>query len=115
MYEYVYYANKELDFPLSANILVTTSSKEIEDEDFIVSNSKDIHAQQIAFEIDYYINHSKDTIAQKIKNIEKLYDISASRFDLSKEMLYSQDVANKVLLVCSDEEKREFLKKILTR
>ena len=113
MYEYVYYADKELDFPLSSNILVTNSNKEIEDEDFIVSNSKDIHAQHIAFEIDYYINHSKDKIAQKIKNIEKLYDISASRFDLSKEMLYSQDVANKVLLVCSDEEKREFLKKSL--
>lgn len=110
MHEFVYYNENKLDFPLSSNIYVTQDLVEASSDDFIVSNSKNINAEIIADEIDFYINHSKDSIADKIKNVEKLYEANAIRFDMAQDVIYSQEVSNAVLLVCSPEEKSQFVR-----
>ena len=75
MQEYIYYNKQNLDFPLSEKILVTNNMIEYKDSDFIVSNTNLFNAELVADEIDFYIRNSQDTIADKIKNIEKLYDL----------------------------------------
>ncbi len=110
MHEFVYYNEKELDFPLSESIYVTKDLVEATSGDFIVSNSKSINAEIIADEIDYYINYSQDNIAQKITTIEKLYEMNAIRFDMAQDIVYSQEVSNAVLLVGTNDEKKEFLR-----
>ncbi len=110
MQEFVYFSDKELDFPLSENILVSSALSSASTNDFIVSNSTNVHAEIIADEIDFYIMNSQDSIANKIKNVEKLYEINAIRFDMAQDIEYTQKVSNEVLLVCSKEQKEEFLK-----
>ena len=110
MPEYVYYSDGNLDFPLPENIIITSEISPKTNNDFIVSNSKNVHAEIIADEIDFYINNSKDSIANKIKNVAKLYEINATRFDLAKDIKYSQQISQEVLLISTNEEKIEFLK-----
>ncbi len=112
MQEFVYYNPKGIGFPLTENIEVT--EKLISDSSFnyIVSNSNSIKAEVVAPEIDFYINNSKDSFPAKIKNVEKLYEINATRFDLAKDISYKQKVSNQLLLICDDEQKKEILKNI---
>ena len=112
MQEFVYYNSKGIDFPLSQNILVTDKLEEDSESDYIVSNTKDVKAEIIADEIDFYINNTKDPLSSIIKNVEKLYELNAERFDLAQDMVYSADISNKVLLVCTKEQKTEILKLI---
>ena len=113
MYEFIYYNKKELEFPLSSNIFVTNTLNDIPEEEFLVSNTKSVKAEQLANEIDFYISNSKDTFASKIKNVEKLYEINALRYDFAKDIIYTQEISKSVLLVSSLEQKEEFLKKSL--
>jgi MinD superfamily P-loop ATPase len=113
MQEFVYYSDGGLDFPLPENILVTSELSTASNNDFIVSNSKNVHGEIIADEIDFYITNSKDSIANKIKNVEKLYEINATRFDLAQDIKYTQEVSKEVLLVSTNEEKAEFLKSMV--
>lgn len=112
MQEYIYYNKQSLDFPLSDRILVTDKLLEYKDTDFIVSNTNLFNAELVADEIDFYIKNSQDSIADKIKNVEKLYDLNEIRFDNAQDMTFSQEVSNRVLLVCDDAWKKEFLKKL---
>jgi len=112
MQEFVYFSNKDLDFPLSEYIKVT-SEVLTDSNDFIVSNSKNVNAQMVADEIDFYINNSNDSIANKIKNIQKLYEINAVKFDLAQDISYEKEVSNEVLLIATSEQKEEFLKSMV--
>ncbi len=113
MQEFIYYNPDGIDFPLSENILVTDSLIDNSQSEYIVSNTKSIRSEIIANEIDFYINHSKDSLSSKIKNVEKLYEVNAIRFDLAQDIGYKQEVSNKVLLVCNNEEKKEILKSMV--
>ena len=113
MQEFVYFSDRGLDFPLPENILVTSELSTASNNDFIVSNSTNVHGEIIADEIDFYITNSKDTIANKIKNIEKLYEINAIRFDMAQDIKYTQKVGQEVLLVSTKQEKEEFLKSMI--
>lgn len=114
MQEYIYYNKQNLDFPLSEKILVTNNMIEYKDSDFIVSNTNLFNAELVADEIDFYIRNSQDTVANKIKNVEKLYDLNEVRFDNAQDMTFSQDVQKKVLLICDESWKKEFIKKIVS-
>lgn len=114
MQEYIYYSKNILDFPLSEKILVTNKISDHEQGDFIVSNTHHVKAELIANEIDFYINNSKDSIASKIKNVEKLYELNEIRFDHAQDMSFTQNVSNGVLLVCDENWKKEFLKRIVS-
>jgi len=113
MQEFVYFSDRGLDFPLPENILVTSELSTASNNDFIVSNSKNVHGEIIADEIDFYISNSQDTIANKIKNVEKLYEINAIRFDMAQDIKYTQKVSQEVLLVSTKEQKEEFLKSMI--
>ncbi|MGB6327412.1 MAG: 4Fe-4S binding protein [Halarcobacter sp.] len=113
MQEFIYYNEEGIDFPLSENILVTDKITDYKDSDFIVSNTNMFNTELVADEIDFYIKNSKDSIAAKIKNIEKLYKVNETRFDLAQDMTYTEEVSNKVLLVCEKEWKNEILKSIV--
>lgn len=108
MQEYIYYSKDSLEFPLSEAILVTTQENS-QSNGYIVSNSQAVHAEVIAKEIDFYIKNSADSFSSKIKNVEKLYEINALRFDLAKDISFTQEISNQVLLVCTQEQKKEFL------
>ncbi|SFZ98921.1 Iron-sulfur cluster-binding protein [hydrothermal vent metagenome] len=113
MQEFVYYNSTPLDFPLPETIKVTSDPSQILNNDFIVSNSASVEAEVTAQEINFYMRNTKDAISEQIKNIEKLYEINAIRFDLSQDMPYEQEVDNRVLLVASEEQEKEFAEKMI--
>jgi ferredoxin len=111
--EFVYFNNKGLDFPLPECIHVTSQLLDYSNNNFLVSNSEDIHGEVIADEIDFYITHSQDSIADKIKNVEKLYEINAIRFDMAQDIDYTQEVSKEVLLIATKVQKESFLKSMV--
>lgn len=110
MQEFIYYSQDSLEFPLAENIFVTTQKEAHSSAGYIVSNSSAVHAEVIANEINFYIKNSQDALSQKIKNVEKLYEINAVRFDFAKDISFTQEISNQVLLVGTSEQKEEFLK-----
>lgn len=109
MQEFVYFSDKGLDFPLPEHIYVTSDLSYGADSGFIVSNSNSVYGEIIADEIDFYISNSNDSIANKIKNVEKLYEMNAIRFDMAQDIAYTQEVSNELLLVSTEEQKKKFL------
>jgi len=112
MQEFVYFSSSSLDFPLPESIAVTSQSTTKNQNNYIISNSDAVPAEVIAKEIDFYIRNSRDPIASQIKNIEKLYNINAIRFDLGQDISYTQEVDNRLLLVCTQEQEDEFISHI---
>ena len=110
MQEFIYYNPKGLDFPISEDILVTTNLDDVQDGDFLISNTKEIQAELIAEEISFYINNSQDSMADKIKNVQKLYEIAANKYDLAQDISYSQEVSNQLLLIANTKEEYEQFK-----
>jgi ferredoxin len=113
MQEFVYFSTTQLDFPLPESIAVISDPSEMAHNDFIISNSSSASAEVIASEIDFYIRNSQDPISAQIKNIEKLYEINAVRFDFGQDMAYVQEVDNRLLLVASEEQEKVFASAIL--
>lgn len=113
MQEFIYYAQEPLEFPLSENILVTTSQEKQTNQGYIVSNTSLVNAEIIAKELDFYIKNSRDDLPSKMKNVEKLYEINAIRFDLAKDIHFTQEVSNQLLIVGTQEEKEQFLEAVL--
>src|SRR5574344_3078707 len=104
MQEYIYYNKNGLDFPLNEKIQVTTSLDDIKEKSFLISNSKDVNSEFIASEIDFYIKNSQDDLSKKIRNVLKLYDINATRFDFAQDISHSVDVSKEVLLITKTQE-----------
>lgn len=104
MQEFVYYNPKGLDFPLSEEIYVASRLDLVKNEDFLISNNKEIDCEVVANEIDFYIKNSQDSTADKIQNVYKLYEIAANRYDFSQDISYSQEVSKEVLLVTTKQE-----------
>ncbi len=97
--EYLYLASEPLEFPLDESIVVASQAPQ---ESYIVSNTPLDNSEIYAFEIDYYIRNTQDTIADQIQNIKKLYDIRATVYDLAQDMDYSQEVGKNILIVFED-------------
>ena len=110
MQEFIYYNPNGIEFPLPESIIVTNKLIDHKDDNFIVSNVSMTNTELVANEIDFYINNSKDPLSKKIKSVEKLYEINGIRFDLAQDIIYTQDISNKVLLVCDDNQKKDVLK-----
>lgn len=109
MQEFIYYNPDSLEFPLNEEILVSSNFEEVQNQTCVVSNSDAIKAEVVAKEIDFYINNSQDSFNNKIKNVEKLYEINAVRFDMAQDMSYEQSVENQVLIIGSNEDKQSML------
>jgi len=103
MNEYVYYSPEKLDFPLNENIKIIDDPRKV-NETCIISNSKEIKAEVYAPEINFYIKNTKDTIADMIKNIEKLYQIRSIKLDYATDFENEKEIGNKILLVGKKDE-----------
>lgn len=115
MQEFVYYNPEGLEFPIDEAIFVTPNIEETKNKNFLISNSLEVEAEASADEIDFYIRNSTDPISTKIQNVLKLYEIAAIRFDNAQDMVYSQKVEKKVLLVANDEDAKEFIASMETK
>jgi MinD superfamily P-loop ATPase len=104
MQEFIYYNASGLDFPISEQIFVTSNIEETKNKDFLISNSKEVDCELTAQEIDFYIKNSQDSLSNKIKNVSKLYEIAATKYDFAQDISYSQEVSNEVLLITSNQE-----------
>lgn len=98
--EYVFYSPNPLAFPLSEEIDIV--SQACDGGDYLISNDANAKAVIYAPEINYYLEHSEDSIAQKIVNVSKLYAIRAMEFDYAQDMDYEQVVGKKLLIVTDD-------------
>ena len=110
MQEFIYFNENSLEFPLNESIKVI--QKKEENSSCLISNSKEIKSEYCALEIDFYIKNSKDDISTKIKNVEKLYEINATRVDYAQDFSSNQKVGNKLLLIGTKEQSNEFISKI---
>ena len=109
MQEFIYFNKDGLDFPLSDTIKVTRNLEETKEGSFVVSNSNDVKAEFYAPEIDFYIKNSKDSLAIKIQNVQKLYELYSIKFDYAEDVPYNQEVSNRVLLVANANQAKEFI------
>lgn len=113
MQEFIYYNAKGLDFPINEEIFVTTNIEDSKNKNFIISNTKEVSSELTAHEIDFYIKNSQDNLSNKIKNVSKLYEIAATKYDFAQDISYSQEVSNQLLLITNtQEEYEEFISKI---
>ncbi|QDF29441.1 4Fe-4S binding protein [Halarcobacter anaerophilus] len=108
MQDFVYYNPMGLDFPLNEAIFVSKTIDETKGTNFLISNTSAVDSETNADEIDFYIKNSKDLISDKIKNVYKLYEIAAIRFDNAQDITYTQKVGNKILLIANKEDAENF-------
>jgi MinD superfamily P-loop ATPase len=115
MQEFIYYNASGLDFPISEQIFVTSNIEDTKNKNFLISNSKEINCELTAEEINFYIKNSQDSISNKIKNVSKLYEIAATKYDFAQDISYSQEVSNEVLLITNSQEDYDlFVSKVKT-
>ncbi|AXX91962.1 4Fe-4S ferredoxin [Malaciobacter molluscorum LMG 25693] len=112
MQEFVYYNPGGLDFPLDEAIFVAKTIEETKDANFLISNTSEVDSEVSANEIDFYIRNSKDSISDKIKNVYKLYEVAAIKFDNAQDITYTQKVGNKLLLIANKENAKEFISSV---
>ena len=104
MQEFIYYNPKELDFPVSEEIFVTTNIEDTKEKTFLISNSDEVNCELVAQEIDFYIKNSQDNLSKKISNIRKLYEVAVIKYDFAQDMSYSQEITKDVLLITNNKE-----------
>jgi ferredoxin len=106
--EFLYYESSPLDFPLDESILVTNN---IPDETFVISNVPLDNCEVFAPEIDFYLKHTEENVADQIVHIKKLYQARKAVYDLAQDMDYKEEVGKKILIV-SKENKPLLLEKL---
>jgi ferredoxin len=99
MQEFIYYNKNGLDFPLNEKIQVTTNLDDIKDKNFLISNTKDVKSELIAFEIDFYIKNSNDNFSKKIENVLKLYEINGIKFDFAQDIPQNIKISNSLMII----------------
>ncbi|RXJ83511.1 4Fe-4S dicluster domain-containing protein [Arcobacter sp. CECT 8985] len=112
MQEFVYYNPGGLDFPLDEAIYIANNIEETKDANFLISNTSEVDSEISADEIDFYIKNSNDSISQKIKNVYKLYEVAAIKFDNAQDISYTQKVGNKILLIANQSDAKDFISSI---
>ena len=113
MQEFIYYNKNGLDFPLNEKIQVTTNLDDIKDKNFLISNTKDVKSELIAFEIDFYIKNSNDNFSKKIENVLKLYEINGIKFDFAQDIPQNIKISNSLMIIYENlEDYNSFVKNL---
>ncbi len=113
MQEFIYYNKNGLDFPLNEKIQVTTNLDDIKDKNFLISNTKDVKSELIAFEIDFYIKNSNDNFSKKIENVLKLYEINGNKFDFAQDISQNLKISNSLMIIYENlEDYNSFVKNL---
>lgn len=108
MQEFVYYNPNDLDFPLNEEIKVSSNKQDVSGGNFLISNNTEVEAEVYTHDVDFYLNNTQDSMAKKIVNVHKLYEIAATRYDFAQDISYTQNVDNKVLLISTENEAETF-------
>ncbi len=103
--EYLFIASGSLEYPLDESIKVLNNP---DNNDYIVANTPSCDTQIYASEINFYVQNSADTIADKIKSVKALYDIRSLSFDLAKDMDFKEEVNDKLLIVTDSENSSQY-------
>ncbi|MCD4757276.1 MAG: 4Fe-4S binding protein [Arcobacteraceae bacterium] len=112
MSEFVYYNKINLDFPLNEEITVSSNVEELKSKRFLISNNGEVNSEVYTKDVDFYLNNTQDSIADKIINVHKLYEIAATKYDYAQDISYSANIENKVLLVATEDEAKTFMSNI---
>jgi ferredoxin len=112
MSEFVYYNKINLDFPLNEEITVSSSIEELRSKNFLISNNNEVSSEVYTKDVDFYLTNTQDSIANKIVNVHKLYEIAAIKYDYAQDISYSANIENKVLLVATQDQAKTFITSI---
>ncbi len=112
MSEFVYYNKINLDFPLNEEITVSSNVEELKSKRFLISNNGEVNSEAYTKDVDFYLNNTQDSIANKIINVHRLYEIAATKYDYAQDISYSANIDNKVLLVATEDEAKVFMSNI---
>lgn len=107
MQEFIYYNTLGLEFPISERIFVSSNLEDTKNQNFLISNSKDVNSEFLSYEINFYIKNSQDNLSKKIKNILELYEAAAVRYDLSKDIKQTKEISKSLLIITSSKEQYE--------
>ncbi|QOR61265.1 ATP-binding protein [Sulfurovum sp. ST-21] len=99
--EYLFGYSDAMEFPLDESIETVTK---VESGNYIVSNIETPYAEVYAPEINFYINHSNDSLADKIKNVKTLYDIRLTAYEAAEDFDYTAPVGSKLIIVSDKKE-----------
>jgi ferredoxin len=99
MQDFIYYNKNGLDFPVSEKIQVTTSLDGLDNQTFLISNTKDVKSEFVANEIDFYIKNSQDNLPNKISNVLKLYEINGVKFDFAQDIPQNDKISNSLMII----------------
>ncbi len=105
MAEYLFYSKKPLDFPLHESIDVVSTLPD-SSASYLVANIPTDAAEIIAPEIDWYVCHTRDDLADRIVNVSTLYEARTIGFDGAQHFDYTQSVGSRLLIV-SDINRRD--------
>ncbi len=106
MQEYLFYSKEPLDFPLHESIHVISQLPENSTAGYLIANTPEAGAEIHAPEIDYYLAHTMDSIADRIPRIKTLYDVRATAFDGAQHFDYTQPVGQRLLIVAKDDKRK---------
>lgn len=112
MQEFVYYNPNDLDFPLNEEIKVSSNMQDVSGGNFLISNNTEVEAEVYTHDVDFYLNNTEDSMAKKIVNVHKLYEIAATRYDFAQDISYTQNIDNKLLLISTEDEANNFFSQI---
>lgn len=99
--EYVYYDHLNLEIPLQDHIEVVKTP--LLGEQCLVTNHPDVPSHLVAPEIDFYLQHSQDSLLDKALNASTLFEARALCYDFSQDSDFSQEVGKNILLVGEEE------------
>ncbi len=94
--EYLFKYDSVMEFPLDESIETVNV---LDSGNYLISNVQTSYAEVYAPEINFYINHSSDTLADKIQNVKKLYDVRLAAYELAEDFDYTTPVGSKLILV----------------
>jgi ferredoxin len=75
-----------------------------DDNSYLVSNSKSVHAEVYAPEINLYIKGSSDSTGKKTENIRRLYEIRSTAYDLAQQTDLIAEIGRKVILLSNADQ-----------
>ncbi len=87
--EYVYYSKVPKSLPLRDDIKIISQTN---DDEFFISNSKEIKAHIYAEEIDFFLKNSTQDCLEKAKSVSILYEIRSLIYSNSKEEFFYDEL-----------------------
>ena len=99
--EFLFKYDEVLELPLDESIETIES---LDSGNYLISNVETSYAEVYAPEINFYVNNSKDSLANQIQNVKTLYDVRLAAYESGEDFDYSEPVGSKLIIVSSKKE-----------